>query len=87
MRTKNYKAKIEEYIDKYQEARDDAFNDEFVDFITGTPTDDKLTEDDIQGFLDSFTFPEEYDWATSEYESDRDTYADARYQEWKERDI
>ena len=87
MRTSDYKAKVEEYAEGYQEARDDAFNDEFVDFITGTPTDDKLTEDDIRGFLDSFTFPDEDEWATSEYESARDSFEDAKYQEWKERDI
>jgi len=84
MRTRNYKADLEELEDEYQDARDDAFNDEFVEFITGTPTDEKLTFDDVQGFLDSFTFPDVADWCASEYESRRDSYEDAKYEEMKE---
>ncbi len=87
MRTRNYKAKLEEYEKQYQEARDEEFNDQFVDFITGTPTDDKLTEDDVQGFLDSFTFPDEVDWCADQLQSEIDTIGDQKYQEWKERNI
>ena len=81
MRTRDYKANIEKISERYQEAKDDEFNDQFVEFITGTPTDEKLTESDIRGFLESFTFPEEFEWSASEYESQIDAYEDAKFEE------
>ena len=81
MRTRDYKANIEKISERYQEAKDDEFNDQLVEFITGTPTDEKLTESDIRGFLESFTFPEEFEWSASEYESQIDAYEDAKFEE------
>ena len=46
-----------------------------------------LTEDDIQGFIDSFTFDSEEEWCINEYESRLDSFNDQKYQEFKERDI
>lgn len=75
------KVRAEELSEGYQEARDDAFNDEFVDFITGTPTDVKLTEDDVQGFLDSFDFEDEDEWAFNEVQSELDDIGDALHEQ------
>ena len=93
--TRNYKADIEELGEGYQEARDEEFNQQFRDFISdyiqvGTihteansllPT---IAKDDVQGFIDSFAFTDVADWCASEYESRRDSYEDAKYEEMKE---
>ena len=71
----------------YQLARDEEFNEQFTEFIVGTPTDTPLTEDDVQGFLDSFEFPDEFEWIADEVESEAGDYADQAYEEYKERDI
>ena len=49
----------------YQEARDEAFNDELRDFLCDEEhvlNPGIITEEDIQGFMDSFTFQDEMDW-------------------------
>jgi len=82
MRTRNYKADIEKISEGYEDAKDKEFNTQFRDFV-GDETI-FITEDDIQGFLDSFTFPEEFEWAASEYESQRDAYEDAKFEEMRD---
>ena len=77
MRTRDYKAGIEKVAAGYQDARDFEFNMQFRD----TFYKDDLTEDDVKGFLESFTFPEEFEWAASEYESQIDAYEDAKHEE------
>ena len=88
MRTRNYKADLEELADGYQEARDEEFMNQWNDFLSdrGYP-ENSISMDDMQGFIDSFDFPDEYQWCADEYESRRDSFEDAKYQEWKERDI
>ncbi len=78
--------------DAYQEARDEAFNEFFKDtiLIQGVNTNlEKLvvTEDDIQGLIDSFTFQDEDEWCMEKSLSELDDINDQKYQEWKERDI
>ena len=78
----------DEHIDDYEEARDEAFNEEFrqmfhKDMINTTI----ITYDDIQGFLDSFTFKDEDEWLADGYESELGDCIDRAYLEWKERDI
>ena len=92
MRTRNYKADLEELEGEYDEARDYEFNEQFRDAILVQGVNTNLaklvvTEDDIQGFLDSFDFPDVDEWCASEYESRLGEYADQKYNEWKERDI
>lgn len=74
---------------EYQDAKDEAFNDEFIDFISDLLEDDKyiITYDDVQGFLDSFEFPSEEEYISNRVNSELDDYNDQKYQEWKERDI
>ena len=78
--TRQYKADLEELADGYQEARDYEFNQQFKD----TFFKDDLTEEGVQGFLDSFDFPSESDWAVDEYESRRDSFYDAKYEEMRD---
>ena len=84
--TRQYKADLEELADSYQQARDDEFNQQLIDFL---PMDKNtvVSEDDITGFIDSFTFDSEEEWCINEYESRRDSYHDQKYQEFKDRDM
>jgi len=85
--TRQYKADLEELADGYWEARDEEFDQQFRDFLLTIKEPENITEDDIQGFIDSFDFPSEDQWAIDEYESRRDSFYDAKYEEYKERDI
>ena len=83
--TRQYKANLEELADGYQEARDEAFNDEFYDeFTDAGMLTTSLTEDDVQGFLDSFDFPDEDDWAMASAESEYEGYMDSKYEEMRD---
>jgi len=84
MNSRRIKDRACELSEGYEEARDDAFNDEFVEFITGTPTDDKLTYDDIQGFLDSFTFQEEGEWAMDKALNELEDIADQKHEQMRD---
>ena len=84
-RSRDYKADIEKISEGYQDARDKRFHSEFIqEFLYSIDTGYVLTEDDLRGFLESFTFPEEFEWSASEYESQRDSYEDAKYEEMKD---
>ena len=85
--TRQYKADLEELADGYWEARDKEFDNEFRNTFVFADILQFITEEDIQGFLDSFTFPSEDEWVVDEYESRRDSFNDQKYQEYKERDI
>ncbi len=89
-RTRDYIADLEELEGEYQEARNEEFREQLEDFLekyvdgaAGNVKD--ITEDDLQGFLDSFTFLDEAVWCAAEYESRRDSFEDARYEEEKDR--
>ena len=85
--TKKIKDHAEELYDTgaYEEARDDSFNTEFRDmFVNKYKEMDFVTQEDIQGFLDSFTFPDEEDWCMNEAESAYDDLADALYEQMRD---
>ena len=82
MRTRNYKADLEELEDDYQEARDHEFSYQFYQYFK--PEGGTITEDDVQGFLDSFEFPDVADWCVSEYQSRLESFEDAKYEEMKD---
>ena len=84
-RTRDMKARAEQLSEGYQDAKDYEFNEQFTNFITGTPASQPLTEEDVQGFLDSFTFPDETEWSWNEMESELDDIDDQRYEEEKDR--
>ena len=82
-----------ELAEGYEEARDEAFNEELRDMFTSPLKvgnskihfiNESITEDDIRGFLDSFTFPEEGDWAMDKAESELEDIEDQRYEQWKD---
>jgi hypothetical protein len=79
------KARAEELLDGYEDARNEAFHDEFEDmFMSKTGGLLQLTEDDVQGFLDSFTFPDEDEWAFDQVQSELDDIADAKYEQMRD---
>jgi len=73
-----------ELAEGYEEARDEEFNMQFQDFITALDAFNTVTYDDVQGFMDSFTFPEESDWAMDKAESELEDIEDQRYEQWKD---
>ncbi len=89
MRTRKYKADLEEVAEGYQDARDYEFNQQFRDtlFIQGVNTNLEhweVTEEDIQGFMDSFTFPDEDEWCDNELQSRMESFEDAKYEEMRD---
>ena len=85
MRTRDLKARAEELACNYDEARDEAFNEEFADMFAsklGFILD--VTYDDVQGFLDSFTFDEENDWAMDQAQNELEEIGDQQYEQWKD---
>ena len=82
-----------DHFEDYQEARDEAFNEEFQDtFMKMVQTGDTrnfimkelVTEDDIQGFIDAFTFKDEDDWLSDEYASYIGDLQDQAYDSYKD---
>ena len=87
--TKRIKARAEELVEGYEDARDMAFNDEFKDmfmehFVGKTLPHNTINEDDIQGFLDSFSFPDEDEWAFDQVQSELDDIGDQKMEEYKD---
>ena len=88
IRTNEIKARAEELAETYQDARDDEFDAEFRDmFMSNMGVMKPISEDDIQGVLDSFTFEDEDIWSFNAVQSELDDIADQQYQAYKERDI
>jgi hypothetical protein len=83
----------EDHYDEYDEARAEQFAAEFEEFMQeymignkeGVCEINEISEDDVQGFLDSFTFPDRDDWLADEYESMIDSCADQAYEEERDR--
>ncbi len=78
---------VENNSDKYQEARDEEFTHQLQDFLSeeGFVKGLIITEDDMQGFIDSFTFPDEFDWLASEYEGEIGECADRMFEEARDK--
>jgi len=73
----------------YQEERDEAFTKHFKDVLMPSGVNTNLekwsiTEDDIQGFLDSFEFPDEEEWIASKVESEYGDYMDQAYDQMRD---
>jgi len=85
--TRQYKADLEELADGYQDAKDYEFNQQFVKFFAELIIEGNITEDDIQGFIDSFDFPSEDEWVVDEYQSRLDDFNDQKYQSFKDDQI
>jgi hypothetical protein len=88
MRNSYYKRAIETIAEQYEEARDEAFSDAFkVEAMKIITNNEICTKDDIQGFLDNWTFPDELDWCENKFNEERGAYEDAKYQEMKDEGI
>ena len=82
IKRKKYKADLDEIAEGYQVARDCKFDAELTAFVKETiETDGVVTEDDIQGFIDSFEFPKEYEWCEKEYAEQIGAFEDEKYKE------
>ena len=82
IRTRDMKARAEELSEGYQEARDEEFTSQFLEEFPESRIEiNGITEDDIQGFLDSFTFEDEADWAWSKMESEIDDIGDQMHEQ------
>ena len=87
MTTRDKKARIEEIAEGYDDAKDEEFNNQFVDMfksISKTNTSSKVTQDDIQGFLDSFTFEDEGDWCWTQLNNEIADAGDAKYEQMRD---
>jgi len=75
--------------DEYQEARDEAFDEELRDMFKHYFNEEEqkliITYDDIQGFLDSFTFPSENVWCMEKACGEADDYGDMKMEEERDR--
>jgi len=86
MTARQMKDRACELSEGYEEARDDAFNDEFRDMFKHCfdKSNLVLTYDDVQGFLDSFTFQEEGEWAMDQAQNELEDIGDQQYEQWKD---
>ncbi len=71
---------MEEVEEGYQDARDEEFNEQLIHFMDGTPA----TEEDIQGFMDSFTFPDPSSWCYDKVMADLDEIGDQQYEQMRD---
>lgn len=89
MRTRDIKARAEELSIGYEDAYNEAFDKEFQDFIFPQGVNTNIaklsfTKDDIQGFMDSFTFPDEGDWALDQVQSEIEDIGDQKYEQMRD---
>ncbi len=85
MRARDIKARAEEFEEQYDDAMTDKFNEEFREFIEPMlKTEDAISEDDIQGFMDSFTVDDISDWCFDRVQSELDDIGDMKYQQCKD---
>ncbi len=68
----------------YEEARVNAFDEEFREFLKDYEND-IIDPDDVQGFLDSFTFQSEDEWYNEKWIEYSSGYADYCYEQEKDR--
>ena len=81
IRTSEIKARAEELAEGYQDAKDEEFDNQFRDmfssyFNTKLGMHLSVTEDDVQGLMDSFDFPDENTWAFDQVSSELDDIGD-----------
>ena len=68
-----------DHIEDYEDARDEAFYEEFKEMFTVEGKLAPFSLEDCQEFIDNFDFPEEADWIANEYESFIGGLQDAEY--------
>ena len=87
MRTRDLKALAEEKVElEYDEAKADAFRQELNDEMKDMETEE-MDIDFFQGFLDSFTFSDAWDWAYAEVDNELNAIGDAKYEQMRDERI
>jgi hypothetical protein len=74
----------DDHIDDYYDARDFEFDQQFKEFMQDFKRE-RITEEDIEGFVEAFSFPDEDEWIANELESFIGECADRAYEDFKER--
>ena len=82
--TNRIKARAEELLEGYQDARDEEFSNQLKDFMSEYLDHQAVNEDDLQGFIDNFEFPNEDEWAFDEVQSELDDIGDQQYEQMKD---
>ena len=69
----------------YQEAKDEEFMNQWNDFVSdrGYP-ENSIGMDDMQGFIDNFTFMDEWQYAEEAAQSEYESICDAAYEQMKD---
>ena len=82
------KSRACELSEGYENARDEAFREEFAELLGISETEliAEIDEGEIQTFIDDFAgrFPEEGDWAMGQAESEYEGYMDSKYEQMKD---
>ena len=81
---RDHKTGITDLMAEYYEARDEDFDTKLTEFLTEEPL---YTEDLIKGFLESYSFPDQFEWAEKEYYDRLVAYEDNLYDSRRDDDM
>ena len=79
-RTRDIKARAEEFEDYYEEAREQEFDERLRDLMDGIT----VNEDDVSGFVESFSFKNIADWCWDKANAEYEDAQEAKYQQMKD---
>ena len=80
---RNAKAWFEDHVDDYWDARSYEFDQQFKEFIRDYKRE-RISEEDLQTFIDDFNFPDQDEWLSNEYESFISDIADQCYDSFRD---
>ena len=82
---KQIKDRAKELAEGYQDAKDVEFHEQFCNLIVENDNFEHVwTEDCLTGFIESFTFPDEADWAADAVQAELDDIGDAKHEQAKD---
>jgi len=84
MNSRRIKDRACELAEGYEKARADEFRTQLTDEMEGMEVDE-MDIDFFQGFLDSFNFQDENDWALDQAEDEYADAQEAKYEEYRDR--
>ena len=75
MKKLNCKEILELIAISYEDNRSHEFDKQLIAFVDKKEyANEAITEDDIKGLLDNFTFPSKFEWCMNEYDKYLGTY-------------
>lgn len=85
MRTRDIKARAEEYEEQYDEAMIDDLKDAINDYLDGLSAD-SVSPDTIYEIVEEWNniLPDVWDWCHDQVQSDIDSYEDAKYEQMRD---